>query len=528
LKALVLAAGEGTRLRPLTFIRQKPMTPVGVEPEIFYLLSHLAKEGFDEIIIVIGGPLKQQIIDYLGDGSRLGVRITYVLKPDGFNCGTAGSLQLASHLLDETFLVAQGDTLTEIPLGEAMRFHQRKGSLATIVLTKVEDPTKFGVAVLDEESEIVEFQEKPNPDQARSNLVSTGFYVLQPESLDYLVDEKWDFAKDLFPRLLQLRKKLGGFVSDEFWVDIGSLEGYLEGVAWALGKTMEKRPPNFVATGAAGQVLVEKGAQIGAHATITGPALIESGAIIEDSARIGQHSVIKKGAHVSAGAILQNSMVMERAEIGRGTSVIDSVVGESAVLGADVFVRKSMIGAGSNIGDRAKLLDYSRTWPNSRIGTMEVVSGDVVVPVDKAFYFFTGYGQYTGTLAFSLTDFIEALKSVPVESILFHTKGRDFERWARDVLSSDKLAEELEGPRRGEWSDGEAVRKALVRACKRYADEFPDIELELTRNKSQSRYQPVAPSQPSTPARERTGRKAQGTQGEEEQEEIAAVESQNG
>src|SRR5205807_1494770 len=148
---------------------------------IYYLLLRLAREGFDEIIVVVRGSLKDEIMEYLGDGSEMGLRITYEVEPDGLRIGTAGSLKLGEHLLDETFLVAQADTLTEIPLREAVEFHRKSGALVTVVLTRVNDPTDYGVAVLDEKNAIAEFQEKPSKEDARSNLVSTGFYIMEPE-----------------------------------------------------------------------------------------------------------------------------------------------------------------------------------------------------------------------------------------------------------------------------------------------------------------------------------------------------------
>ncbi len=199
MKALILAAGEGTRLRPLTFTRQKPMTPVGPEPSIFYLVSHLAKEGFNDIVVIVGGPMKQHLMDYLGDGVRFGVKISYAVKPDEFRSGTAGSLKLVDGLLDEPFLVAQSDTLTEMPLAKAVEFHKGSEATATIVLTEVKDAGDFGVAVVDSNGMITEFQEKPPRGEAKGNLISTGFYILDPECVELIMHEKWDFANGTLP-----------------------------------------------------------------------------------------------------------------------------------------------------------------------------------------------------------------------------------------------------------------------------------------------------------------------------------------
>ena len=337
MKAVVLAAGEGKRLRPLTFTRPKPLLPLASKSSISYLLSHLYQEGFDDIVMVVGMPHGSQIMDYLGDGLRLGLRITYAVEPDGLRIGTAGSLKLCEHLLGEPFLVAQADTLTEIPLREAVKFHHASGAYATIVLTKVDDPSNFGVAVLDEINTITEFQEKPRREEARGNFVSTGFYLMEPDSLDYIEDEKWDFAKDLFPSLLKLHKKLSGFASDSFWVDIGTLEGYLRGVRWAIEK-------ESASTQRPGSAIISADAHVGRHAQVSGPALIEREVTIEDGAKTQQYCVVKRGAYVSSGTAINRSMIMERATVGRDCTIIDSVIAESARLQANISVKGSIMG----------------------------------------------------------------------------------------------------------------------------------------------------------------------------------------
>jgi NDP-sugar pyrophosphorylase family protein len=467
MKAVILAAGEGTRLRPLTFVRPKPLIPLGAKPSIHYLLSHLSEEGFDDIVVVVGGPLKGQLMDYLGDGSKLGLRITYAVEPDGLRIGTAGSLKLIEHLLDKTFLVAQADTLTEIPLREAVDFHRASGAHATIVLTRVDDPSSFGVAVLDKEGTITEFQEKPSKGEAKGDLVSTGFYLMEPESIDYITDDRWDFAKDLFPSLLRLRKKLSGFASDAFWADIGNLEGYLRGVRWVLENTTE--PRTTAAAEPPGLMSLDGDARKGLHVQVTSPVLIESGVTIEDEARISQYCVLMRSAHISSGTVLDRSVVMERASIGRGCTITDSVIGQSAILQGNVTVTASIIGPGCVVEEGAKVLNGSRLWPNVRIRADQIVNGVVIAAIEKAFYFCTGPGQYTGLLATTIEGFIEGLEKAPVESIDYHAGHRDFERWTRDVLRSNQLADSVEDVRRTAVG-GEALRGALVGVAKEWAE----------------------------------------------------------
>ncbi len=467
MKAVILAAGEGSRLRPLTFTRPKPMIPLAREPAIYHVLSQLKREGFDEIVMVVG-PMREQIMNYLGDGSKLGQHITYAIKPDEFQSGTAGSLKLVEHLLDDTFLVAQSDTLSEIPLSDAVRAHGKSGASATVVLTEVKDPSLYGVAVLDEGNVITGFQEKPIASEAKSKLVSTGFYILEPDTLDHVLNEKFDFAKDLFPRLLDLRKRIVGYTSDAFWVDIGSLEGYLEGVSWELEGMTRYTYLNQPATDPIDNVISEKNVRIGNNVRITGPVYIESDAVIEDNARIRPFSVIKRSVHISQGAVLERCVIQERATIGKDCRIVSSVIGQSATIQNDVSIEGSSVGPGSVIRERANILDGSRIWPNVEIGDGETVNGTVKVPLEKSFYFNTALGEYTGVLASTGDGFIKALAKVPIESIEFHSKRRDFEKWARGVLASDQLANDIEDLRRRTIT-GEELRRKLITVTNNWA-----------------------------------------------------------
>src|SRR5437879_8291569 len=192
------------------------MLPLGPNPIIHYVLSHLSRNRFKDLII-IPGYLKDQVMGYVGDGSHFGVRVTYVVEPEGVTFGTAGSLKLAAHLLDETFLVVQADVVSEISLTDMARFHADRQGEISIALTNVEDPSAYGVAVIDEENKIVKFVEKPALGTVPSNLVSTGFYILEPEVLDYVENETWDVATALLPYLMRMAKHLLGPDSDSGW-----------------------------------------------------------------------------------------------------------------------------------------------------------------------------------------------------------------------------------------------------------------------------------------------------------------------
>jgi mannose-1-phosphate guanylyltransferase len=445
------------------------MLPLGPNPIIHYILSHLSKNGFSDIIIIVGY-LRDQLMGYLGDGSRFGVRITYVVEPEGVAFGTAGSLKLAAHLLDETFLVVQSDTMSEISLTDMAQFHHDRAGEVSIALTEVEDPSQYGVAVLGDKDEIVKFLEKPPPGTALSNLVSTGFYILEPEIVDYIENEKWDFAKDLFPYLMRLGQQLFGFASKSFWVDVGELRGYLKGVAWVL-HNLDKASSSKVdpVGGSEGSFFTNGDVRTGQHTRISGPVWIENSSVIGDDVRIEPNTVLKENSYVNNGTGLDETVAFERTIIGKNCSVKSTIIGERAILGNDVSVERAIIGQGCNIGDRVKILPGSRLWPNTDVENDGTVDGIMAVPRDKSFYFDTLLGQYSGILASSIGEFLEALKIVPLESLEYHIGRRDFEKWTKDVLGSIELADNIRTIRRSQLK-GEELRLQLIDVVKEWAE----------------------------------------------------------
>ncbi len=444
------------------------MLPLGPEPIIHYVLSHLAKNGFHDVII-IPGYLKDQVMGYVGDGSRHGVKANYVVEPEGVTFGTAGSLKLAAHLLDDTFLVVQADVISEIPLGDMRLFHSDRGGSVSIALTIVEDPSSYGVAVLGEEDEIVKFVEKPPTGTATSNLVSTGFYILEPEVVDYINDEKWDFAKDLFPYLMKLGQHIFGFTSDSFWVDVGELKGYLAGINWVL-RNLAKDPPQDTRTvGDPSQLVFSRGNfALGHDAKIMGPAWVENGTSLGEDAQVKPGTVLKENCQLKARAVFEGGIAFEGAAIGSGCSIRSTIIGERALIGNDVTIERAIIGQGCRIGDRAKILPGSKLWPNTAVDQGSTVEGVIAVPRDKSFYFDTGLGQYSGILASSIGEFLDSLRIVPLESIEFHIGRRDFEKWTKDVLGSVLLADNIRTLRRSQLK-GEDLRRQLVEVVQEWA-----------------------------------------------------------
>ena len=462
------------------------MLPLGPYPIIHYVLSYLRENGFDDIII-IPGYLKDQIMGYVGDGSKFGVHVTNVVEPEGVTFGTAGSLKLAAHLLHDTFLVVQSDVISEIPLVDMKRFHSDRAGEVSIALTKVEDPSSYGVAILGDKDEIVKFVEKPGPGTVASNLVSTGFYMLEPEVVDYIENEKWDFAKDLFPYLMKIGEHLFGFASDAFWVDVGELKGYLKGVSWVLHKLAQDPPGNAKIIGSSiDPAFVEGDVKIGRGTRILGPAWIENGSTIADEVTVRPDTVLKEESHLSAGTSLEAGIIFEKSVIGRNCTLKSSIIGERAILGEGVRVDRAIIGQGCNIGDGAKILPGSKLWPNTKVEPGITVDGILAVPREKSFYFDTGLGQYSGILASSIDEFLSALRIVPLESIEYHIGRRDFEKWTKDVLGSVLLADNVRTLRRG-LLKGEALRAQLVAVVQEWAHRVSSTEHAAEQNRSTSR-----------------------------------------
>jgi NDP-sugar pyrophosphorylase family protein len=224
LKAVVMAGGKGTRLRPLTCDRPKPMVPVVNRPMLEHVIDLLKLHGFSDIFATLYY-MPEVIQDYFGQGDRLGVSMHYAIEDTPL--GTAGSVKACEHYLDSTFLVISGDALTDINLGEAVEFHKAKGAIATIVLTHVTSPLEYGVVITDDDGRITRFLEKPSWSEVFSDTVNTGIYVLEPEALRLFdAGVQFDFSKNLFPLILKKGLPLFGYVADGYWSDVGNIEQY--------------------------------------------------------------------------------------------------------------------------------------------------------------------------------------------------------------------------------------------------------------------------------------------------------------
>lgn len=317
-------------------------------------------------------------MQYFGDGLQFGVELTYPKEEKSL--GTAGSVKNAAKYLNETFLVIQGDNVTDIAFRDALAFHEEKGGIATIALMTAENPCQFGIAELDFNGRICKFKEKPSPEECFSNLINTGLYVLEPEVLDYIPNSAaCDFAKNVFPTLLDAGMKIYGYPAKGFWVDIGSAESYMEAVRWILSKLHGKRISKTAEvkdSSIKGPIQVGERTRIESGARIVGPAVIGDDCYLGRSSKIAPYSVIESNVEVAEKTRIRGSLVYENTCIGDFSHLSRCIVAESCKVGSGVKINKmSIIGAECDIGDFADIRSSSRIWPKVKIAANSVVHG---------------------------------------------------------------------------------------------------------------------------------------------------------
>jgi nucleotidyltransferase len=273
MKAVVMAGGEGTRLRPLTINRPKPMVSLVDRPVMQHIIELLKLHGITDIIITVQY-LANVIQDYYGDGSAYGVNITYSLEE--VPLGTAGSVKNAEHLLTEPFLVISGDALTDFNLTQIIEYHIASGATATITLTRVANPLDYGVIITDEQGRIRQLLEKPSWGEVFSDTVNTGIYVFNPEIFSYIERGKvTDWSKDVFPRMLHRNDRLYGYIANGYWTDVGTIEEYMRACSdYLSGKVNLPRIGHNIG----GDIWIDRDAEIAPDAQLHGPIYLGHGA----------------------------------------------------------------------------------------------------------------------------------------------------------------------------------------------------------------------------------------------------------
>lgn len=356
-----MAGGEGSRLRPLTVQRPKPMVPVANQPMLHHIVMLLRRHQFTDIRATLYY-LGDEIRSHFADGSEWGVRMSYSVEETPM--GTAGSVKLCEEFAgQDTFLVISGDALTDIDLSAAVAFHKQNGALATLVLTRVENPLEYGIVVTDDDGRIQRFLEKPSWGEVFSDTVNSGIYILEPEVLRYVEPGRpFDFSQDVFPALLKKRAPLFGYVASGYWCDIGSIGAYRQAHEHVMQNLVQLE---LSGRKLPGDVWVGRDAVIDPAAEIRGPAIIGENCRIGAGARILGYTVLGNNTIVEEQAAIQRSIVWSNGYIGRGAHL------SGAILGQQVAVdRGCVVSEGAVIGDRsvlrqgAHLAPQVKLWPN--------------------------------------------------------------------------------------------------------------------------------------------------------------------
>lgn len=374
MKAVIMAGGEGSRLRPLTCDIPKPMVPIMNAPIMEHIINLLKEHGIKEIGVTLMY-LPQKIKDYFGNGSNFGVNIHYFTE--NIPLGTAGSVKNAEEFLDETFIVISGDSLTNMNITKAIEFHKKKKSLATLVLTRVDVPLEYGVVITNENGNIEGFLEKPSWGEVFSDTVNTGTYILEPEVLKYLEkDKKIDFSQDLFPMLLRKKDPLFGYVMDDYWCDIGDLRAYLQAHYDVLEKKIdlninikEMKPGVLVGNG----TIIDDGAIINVPCLVGDNCQIGKGAVVDSFCVIGDNNVIEDDVS------LKRSIVWDGNYIERGSQIRGAILCNKSNLKHYVHVyENAVVGDNSTINERVIIKPNVKIWPQKTVEPLAVVDRNII------------------------------------------------------------------------------------------------------------------------------------------------------
>ncbi len=350
MKAILLAGGQGTRLRPLTLGTPKPVVPIFNRPFLAYQLDQVAAvPEIDEVVLSLNYQ-PDRIEDVLGDGSRFGVRLRYEVEPSPL--GTGGAIKFATGTTADTVVVFNGDVLTSIDVAAVIRLHRERGALATIVLTPVPDPTAYGLVETDASGNVLRFREKPKPDQITTRNINAGVYVLEPAAFDRIPHGvPSSIERDFFPSVVERGETFVAYLYEGYWIDIGTPAKYREVHHDIMNGRFSAAP--FRGVAAPGKV-VSHLARVHPDAHVEGPCFIDEGVVVEAGARIKPLSVLGRDCHIGSGTTIDGAILWPGCRVGMNASVVGSLVGRACVLGSHVKLGPSAI-----LGDGTVLTDYS-------------------------------------------------------------------------------------------------------------------------------------------------------------------------
>jgi NDP-sugar pyrophosphorylase family protein len=357
MKAILLAGGKGTRLRPLTLHTPKPIVPIFQRPFLRYQIDLLKQvPEIDEVILSLNYQ-PRRIEEVFGEGAGAGIKIRYVVEPTPL--GTGGAVRYAGESLTDSVVVFNGDVLTQIDLAAVLRLHRERRAKATIVLTPVENPAAYGLVETGPDGAVRRFLEKPNPDEITCDTINAGIYVLEPETFDRIPkDTAWSIERSYFPSLVERGETFVAYTYRGYWIDIGTPEKY----AQVHRDIMDGRyvAPPFVA--GTGPIWRAPDARVEDGAAIEGPAFLDEGVVVKAGARIGPYTVLGRQCHVEEEVSIRRSIVWANGRICREAVVENAILGRQCHVG-----RAASVGAGAVLGDKSVVTDWSRTAANGQL-----------------------------------------------------------------------------------------------------------------------------------------------------------------
>jgi mannose-1-phosphate guanylyltransferase len=348
MKAILLAGGKGTRLRPLTLHTPKPIVPILNRPFLYWQIDQLKQiPEIDEVILSLNYQ-PRRIEEIVGEGDGLGIRVRYVVEP--MPLGTGGAIRYAGDSLTESVVVFNGDVLTQVDLAAVLQLHRERKAKATIVLTPVDNPRAYGLVETDARGNIKRFLEKPGEDEITCNTINAGIYVLEPDTFERIPkDTAWSIERSFFPSLIERGETFVAYVYDGYWIDIGTPGKYLQVHRDIMDGRYSAPPFNgHPSAWVSPEARVEDGAEI--H----GPCFIDEGAVIKRGAKILPYSVIGRQTHVEEGATVEGSIVWPNGWIGPDAALHGSILGRNVHVGRSAAIKSPAI-----LGDKTVITDYS-------------------------------------------------------------------------------------------------------------------------------------------------------------------------
>lgn len=398
MKAVVMAGGAGSRLRPLTMGRPKPMVPLVNKPVMGHIIDLLKRHNLNRIAATLQY-MANDIQDYFGDGSAFEVELTYFIEDEPL--GTAGSVKNAEPFLDEPFLVISGDAVTDIDLSALINFHRQKGALVTIALYRVPTPLEYGVVITDEDGRIIQFLEKPGWAEVISDWVNTGIYVLEPEVLEYIPPgQPFDFSKDLFPLLLKKGAPLFGFKASGYWCDVGNIQEYVRAsFDYLQGKVNLTEPGRRIAPG----IWVGEGVEIAPDAKIYGPVYLGNEVKLKGGVVIQGPAVIRDYTVVDNRAMVERSIIWRNCYIGEGAEIRGAVIGRQCTIKSNVAVFEGAVLGDNCLVERGAVIHPKvRLWPGKEVEAGATVKSTLIWGGQARRTLFGRYGV-TGVVNVDLT-----------------------------------------------------------------------------------------------------------------------------